>query len=160
MPGTGALYGEAKQAIERQPAPAPHGGQTARYGGDVQRLIQRCAFIRYCRDKAATLSEPLWYAMTSNVARCTDGPPAVHQLSTPYPGYLVEETDAKIQHALADAGPHRCETIRTLGFSGCPPWGCGVKTPAALAWRGARQTRPRTGGLCTIPAGEVTRWRS
>lgn len=60
-------------------------------GGTVWRLVERCAVIRHSREHAATLSEPEWYAMISNVARCADGPAAVHRLSAPYPGSGVTQ---------------------------------------------------------------------
>jgi hypothetical protein len=60
-------------------------------GGAVWRLVERCAAIRHSREHAATLSEPEWYAMISNVARCADGPAAVHRLSAPYPGSGVTQ---------------------------------------------------------------------
>ena len=70
-----------------------------------------CAFLRHCDEDAATLSEPEWFGMISNVARTDGGPELVHQLSAPYPGYTPEETDAKIKHALEDTGPHTCDWI-------------------------------------------------
>jgi len=61
------------------------------------------------------------------------GQDAIHALSAPYPNYTFRETDAKIGHALKGPGPHTCAYIQqTLGFSGCPPGGCGVKAPAVL----------------------------
>jgi hypothetical protein len=115
------IYQETAGAIERATfaQPRPHGDESLPCG-DVDLLLNRCAFIRHCRDDAATLSEPQWYAMISNIARCTNGPAAVHQLSTPYPGYTVEETDAKIDHALKDTGPHTCAVFKPWGFRGVP----------------------------------------
>ena len=98
-------------------------------------MLNRCAFIRHCRDDAAHLSEPEWFAMVSNVSRCENGPGAVHTLSGPYPSYTTQETDAKIAHALTDTGPHTCGYIQAQGFTGCPPWGWGVKAPIGLAHR-------------------------
>lgn len=102
--------------------------------GPAKLVVDNCKFIQHCRDDAASLSEPEWYAMISNLARTEDGPEVVHLLSKPYPRYNSRETDQKIKHAIEDTGPHTCEYIRNvLGFAGCPEGGCGVKAPVVLA---------------------------
>jgi len=102
--------------------------------GPAKLVIENCIFIQHCRDDAATLAEPEWYAMISNLARAEDGPEVIHQLSQPYPRYNRQETDQKIKHAVEDTGPHTCEYIRNiLGFTGCPEGSCGVKAPVVLA---------------------------
>ena len=102
--------------------------------GDVSLIINRCKFIQYCRDKAAKIIEPEWYAMITNMARAENGPAKVHEFSKPYPGYSERETDEKIQHALRDGHPHTCAYIKTeLGFADCPKDGCNVTAPIALA---------------------------
>jgi len=132
-PGLLQLYAETASALERAPSrPSPRAYAGSGTEGDVDVLLSRCAFVRHCRDDAATLSEPEWFAMVSNVSRCADGSAAVHRLSEPYPTYSSQETDAKITHALQDTGPHTCAFIQNLGFQGCPPRGCGVKAPIAL----------------------------
>jgi putative DNA primase/helicase len=101
--------------------------------GAMAPVLRYCRFIQHCRNHAATLSEPEWYSMVSNLARLTGGREAVHELSKPYPRYSPEETDKKIDHALKAAGPHTCAYIKQcLGFAGCPPGGCGVRAPAGL----------------------------
>ena len=101
--------------------------------GPAQRIIDGCAFVRHCRDEAANLPEPEWYAMITNVAPASDGTEAVHKLSEAYLDYSESETDAKIRHALAQNKPHTCRHIREcLGFE-CPAGGCGVKAPVVLA---------------------------
>jgi len=80
---------------------------------DAEVILQRCAFLRHCRDDAATLPEPEWYAMITNLARCENGREICHELSKPYHGYSPEETEKKIDHALSDTEPMTCECIRT-----------------------------------------------
>ncbi|MBI3329655.1 MAG: hypothetical protein HYZ81_23485 [Nitrospinae bacterium] len=158
-PGLVQLYRETAAAVEQVDQPQPlHPRTWEGSGGAVDLLVARCAFIRHGQNHAATLSEPEWYAMVSNMARCTNGPAAVHELSAPYPRYTVQETDAKIAHALKDTGPHTCAFIQARGFQGCPPWGCGVKAPVILARCDPRQAGP--GGLRTVPAAEVKTWHS
>ncbi|MBE3585472.1 MAG: DUF3987 domain-containing protein [Thermoanaerobacter sp.] len=75
-------------------------------------ILERCAFLRHCRDDAATLPEPEWYAMLTIMARTDGGPELCHELSRPYPRYSERETEEKIRHALADTGPYTCQRIR------------------------------------------------
>ncbi|CAG0955472.1 hypothetical protein METP3_00467 [Methanosarcinales archaeon] len=131
---------ERKYSIEdfadyRQPAQDKRVDQEepiTRSPANAYRVLEDCIFIRYCRDNAATLSEPLWYAMISNLARCEGGQRIIHELSSLYPTYNHKETEAKIAHGLTDTGPHTCIKIQELGFKGCPTGGCGVTSPVVL----------------------------
>ncbi|MBP8650016.1 MAG: DUF3987 domain-containing protein [Deltaproteobacteria bacterium] len=97
---------------------------------DIEKLFE-CSFIKWCSDKPEEVSEPLWYAMVSNVARVSPGgPDFVHGLSRGYPGYSKKETDQKILHALNSAGPHTCQYIKENGYD-CGQ-DCGVKCPINL----------------------------
>ncbi|TVM14533.1 hypothetical protein DPQ33_17275 [Oceanidesulfovibrio indonesiensis] len=103
---------------------------------DADKVIGECAWLKHCRDDAATLPEPEWFAMISVVAPCKDGPAKVHELSKPYPGYNEKETTAKIAQALSGPGPHMCSTIRSdrggeAYCSACSHWGK-VKSPIVL----------------------------
>jgi hypothetical protein len=134
------LYQETVAAMERVESPLPAGGRNLPAATDaLALLLARCAFIRHCRDSASILTEPAWFAMVSNVARCQEGPAAVHQLSAPYRRYSPQETDRKIAHALRDTGPHTCAFIQAQSFQGCPPGGCGVKAPIGLSHQNARK---------------------
>lgn len=97
-----------------------------------------CDFIRYCKDNAANLQEPLWHAMISNLSPFDGGAEKIHTLSAPYPRYSERETSQKISNVLkSGTGPMTCETIRDRGFK-CPKFaqgGCGVKSPAALCYK-------------------------
>jgi putative DNA primase/helicase len=100
--------------------------------GSGKRILDKCAFCRYCRDNAESLSEPMWYAMVSNMSLAKDGAALVHEISKPYPKYSRTETDEKIRHAITENKPHTCEYIqKTLGFSGCTD--CNVKSPVVHA---------------------------
>ncbi len=128
-------------------------------------IVDGCAWLRHCRDDAATLGEPEWYAMLSIVARTEGGEVVAHEWSKPYPDYSAAATDAKIAHALTDAGPRRCSSIKnTLGASeceGCPSWGV-VTSPINLAepagvlithHRGDAPVDAETGEVLTGAAG-------
>lgn len=99
--------------------------------GSSEELIQKCDFLRHCRDNAATLSEPLWQAMISNVALTSDGHDKVHELSSPYPNYSYEETDKKYRLAVKNDMPITCKVIKERGYS-CKNCNCNVKAPISL----------------------------
>jgi len=116
--------------------PPEHQGTTALFMDAGARVcLEHCAFLRHCGDQAAALPEPLWMDMISNLCRFNDGEDLIHDLSRAYPGYTPQETNGKIAHLRMSSGPITCEKIRTDGFPGCPPGGCGVKSPAGLATR-------------------------
>jgi hypothetical protein len=100
--------------------------------GETIKKIMECHFMRHCDEDRASLSEPEWFAMVTNLVRENGGPDKIHELSRGYPRYSARETEKKIRHAL-DGGPIGCEAIRRLGFD-CGKR-CGVKSPAALAFK-------------------------
>jgi hypothetical protein len=122
--------------IKQEAVPEAADTGTTTFSGTVgsgERIIEKCAFIRHCRDNAASLPEPWWYAMLGNLSLCSDGETLCHEFSKSYPGYKRDETAGKIAHARRASKPHTCAYIRdTLGFdcSGCT---AGCKAPAALA---------------------------
>lgn len=98
-------------------------------------IARSCAFIRYCVENAKVLSEPLWYAMITNLALFEGGAELIHQYSSPYPKYSRTATDTKIQRFLdSGVGPTTCETVSERGFK-CPLRDKGLcvgKAPAVL----------------------------
>lgn len=102
----------------------------------LEPILSNCAFIRHCREAAAELSEPLWFAMITNLASVPGGAAAIHNLSRPYPGYDVAATDAKIARILArGVAPLSCEAIRGCGFDCHQRDGCPVRRPRDLGIR-------------------------
>ena len=104
--------------------------------------------MRHCRDDAADLPEPEWFAALSVVSRCEDGEAAAHEWSRPYPNYSPSETQRKVAHTLNDAGPTTCEYVsNSLGQSGfctqCPHLGK-IKSPINLG------TPANSGGLIQV----------
>lgn len=83
---------------------------------DVGSMFDKCAFLTYCRDNAAILSEPEWFSMVSVLATVKDSDGLIHQLSQPYSGYSYEETQRKIDNARTFGLGHSCSYI-----SGCFP---------------------------------------
>jgi Protein of unknown function (DUF3987) len=109
----------------------------------LEPMVNGCAWLRHCRDDAATLTEPEWYALLSILGRSEDGDDLAHQWSQTYPGYTAEETDAKLNHALG-AGPRTCGNIATLTGNrycrACPSWGT-IKSPIRLGYGRPRHER-------------------
>ena len=97
-----------------------------------------CVFMQHCKDNAASLSEPEWYAMITQLVREPGGVDLIHQLSKGYSKYSEKETTEKILHALNDTGPVTCTRIKQL-------WDCkkdcGVKSPAALRYKREKKDR-------------------
>jgi hypothetical protein len=102
---------------------------------DANVILEKCAFLRHCRDDAATLSEPEWYAMLTVIARTDGGPELCHELSRPYPRYSERETDQKIKHALEDTGPLTCARIRQDFGEWCRVCPYDVTSPILLGRR-------------------------
>jgi hypothetical protein len=115
-------------------------------------IVAGCAWLRHCRDDAATLDEPSWYALLGLIGRCEQGEQHAHTWSQPYPGYDRQETARKLAHALKDAGPRTCQSIRddldaAAYCDVCQHWGR-LTSPIGLGY--GRHTR-RNG---TVPGPE------
>ncbi len=134
------------------------------------KILERCAFLRHCRDDAETLTEPEWFAELSIIGRCEGGRELCHEFSKPYPRYNAEETDRKVDQAIEAASPRTCANIeKTFGDTycrECPERGkakspISLGTPHALAKRESspeghmETTRPPQLGTIRyeIPAG-------
>lgn len=103
----------------------------------IEPILARCPWVKHCVDDAATLPEPEWYAMLGVVGRCENGEELAHRFSAPYPRYRPEETQAKLEHAMRDAGPVTCERVEREFGSWCRS--CAyrgrVKSPIVLGMR-------------------------
>lgn len=123
----------------------------------IEELLEGCAFIKHCKDDAATLPEKEWWSMIHILV--TFGLPGIykiHELSSPYSTYTKEETDNKIREAIKaikmGLSPHTCEQVQETDFI-CPEdclarkWK-NIKSPVVLARILAK--RRRYGNLPTI----------
>ncbi len=100
---------------------------------DSDAVVQECGFIQHCKNSPAIVKEYEWYAMISITARLDEGEKLTHDLSAGHPQYNSFETEAKIQQALASAGPRTCANISTMfeGCRDCKHWG-NVKSPIQI----------------------------
>jgi len=126
--------------IPDEPAPPGTAPSPIKERGSQKGLLttgRRCMFLQYCKRNAKTLSEPLWYAMITNLALFEGGENAIHQLSKPYPKYSFEQTQSKIDHYhKSGTKPITCRRIGEQGFI-CPKMvdgSCKAKAPAGLAY--------------------------
>jgi hypothetical protein len=99
------------------PLVATNGQDKTIFVEDNMTAIMKCDFIRWCSYYPAKVSEPLWYAMISNLASVRPGGVSmIHEFSKNHPGYTPEETNRKILHALEESRPISCAKIRERGF--------------------------------------------
>jgi putative DNA primase/helicase len=119
-------------SLSTSPRSGSNGRRRIESLGQLAAVLETCSFLQWCRDHPAEVREPLWYAMCSNLVRLEGGREAAHAFSQTHPGYSVRETDDKLDHAREASGPISCAKIQELGFTGCPPTGHGVTSPAGL----------------------------
>lgn len=145
----------AQQATAAHPPVDSESKSKVEVAPQADLILAGCEFLQHCRDDAAQLPEPHWYAMISNLAPTDGGAGLVHELSKPYPAYTEHETNEKIRHAL-EIGPHTCESIEKNGGAkwcevcphrtkitapillGRPPWHSSVEllqlSPPKMDW--------------------------
>lgn len=101
---------------------------------DLELIEKHCLFMAYCRDDAASLTEPYWFAQASIIARCTEGSRLFHVRSEPHSGYNYKEAQAKFENA-TKYRPRKCASIRhDIGFMQCDQCACvdKVRSPISL----------------------------
>ena len=79
---------------------------------DLHKLA-RCEFVKWCRQNPSAVSEPLWWALITNLAHLEGGTELIHEVSRlDTVRYDYADTQRKIQKAI-DAGyrPVSCKTI-------------------------------------------------
>lgn len=121
--------------LEDVPQEQPQKTQAASPGvgrGRIHEIVEKCAFLRHCRDDAASLPEPDWFSMVCSLVFESASRPVIHEMSKGYPQYDSKETDKKILEAMKQTGPMTCKAIRETTGLECPSGGCGVKFPVHL----------------------------
>ncbi len=120
----------------------------------VEKVVEKCEFIKYCKDNAEHLPEPLWHAMITNLAPLKDSKSAIHEFSRVYPKYNFDETDRKIQRAIQENKPHTCKYIReNLNFD-CGK-NCPVKAPIVYGLPSFEERIPEIISSNKISADEI-----
>ena len=80
--------------------------------------IESCEFVLWCRRHPTEVTEPLWFALLTNLARLEGGPKLAHEISCLDPcRYDYQTTEALIQRIVRQSyGPTNCQTLTMLGF--------------------------------------------
>ncbi len=71
-----------------------------------------CLWLQHCKEHAAILPEPQWYAMLSIVAKCGNAKTHAIVMSSGHPGFSEEETFKKLEQSKVASGPRTCKYIR------------------------------------------------
>jgi len=93
--------------------------------------IEDCEFIRWCRNFPLDVTEPLWFAMVTNLSRLSNGETLAHEISQlDLFRYDYQETQRLIERVQHKGySPTTCKTIGSYGFK-CPRYGvCRVHAP-------------------------------
>ena len=78
---------------------------------NIERMFNNCAFLRFCRDNAEDLPEPMWHSMITVLAQIKDSDELIHRLSEPYYGYSYDETQKKIDYARQFGHSQSCKYL-------------------------------------------------
>ncbi len=81
---------------------------------DTKAVLSECKFLVDVKENPQSITEPQWYGALSILARLDDGISLCHDLSRGHASYTYEETQSKIEQALARSGPLTCQKINTL----------------------------------------------
>ena len=102
---------------------------------DLQK-IEKCDFIQWCRKYPDQVTEPLWFALATNLARLEGGPELFHVISSlDEHRYYYEPSQRLIERILkCEYGAVGCENIKSSGFC-CQNLGnCQAKAPMFLTY--------------------------
>ena len=96
--------------------------------------IEQCEFIKWCRKYPTKVSEPLWFAMITNLSRLEGGEEFIHEISRlDEHRYDYQQTQRLIERILcAGYNAVNCENIKGLGFRCHKLGSCHVKAPMYL----------------------------
>lgn len=119
--------------VQIQIAPEPPQDSDSRNSQIIHELINRCAFLRHCKENAASLSEPDWHKMICILAHEYGGSEVIHEISKPYPKYTKKETDQYILKALQRSNsPITCDNLKQSAINWNCNKDCSVNSPIHL----------------------------
>ncbi len=80
-----------------------------------QDSLKLCQFMRYCRENAATLTEPEWFMMLCICAKLGErGFALAHEYSKEYPSYSKQKMQDKLHHILRNNYSVSCDAIQNV----------------------------------------------
>lgn len=113
----------------------------------LEHVVKNCSFIRWCGEKASSVTEPLWKDMISNLCRFECGDKLIHEYSSNDAArYNAADTDKKIEHLKGSSGPITCKQIMADGSTICPKAGCGEHIIAPISFARHELTAPKKAG--------------
>jgi len=98
--------------------------------------IAKCNFIQWCRDYPEKVTEPLWFALATNLARLEEGPELFHEISSldedrydyPQAQRVLERVLRSKYYAVS------CENLKSRGFCCQKLALCQAKAPMFLTY--------------------------
>ena len=123
----------------------PEESKKAEYVYDKVAIQKECGFLGWMHKNQNQQSEPQWYAMLSVLGRVDRD--LAHKYSEGYEDYDFDQTEKKIDQAVAAAGPATCMHIRSLhdGCVECPHF-AKIKSPIVLRGYDVPQMQVKMGG--------------
>ncbi|MFN3935476.1 MAG: primase-helicase family protein [Parvibaculum sp.] len=114
-------------------------------------IATACAWVAHLVNTADRMPEPDWYALASIAGRCEDGEKVFHDISAQDSRYNREETQSKLEQAIASAGPRTCSNISER-FEGCRdcPFSGRISSPVQLGDLNTVQARLLSGYVLDI----------
>jgi len=114
---------------------------SAHLAPNASAVFEGCRFIRHCDENQETLSEPTWFAALGVVAHVEDGAKHCHAISNRYPGYSFQETQARFERTVSEAGARTCADIgeRWEGCKDCPDFRR-VRSPIEIGLRASARS--------------------
>lgn len=103
-------------------------------------LLCNCAMLKRMAEEPNRVTEPAWKFAVNILLQTEEGAQAVHEFSSGYDGYSVEETNAKISQVAVDR-PVFCDTIRSVSEFGYVCDACSNKNAHASPIRNATKVQ-------------------
>lgn len=99
---------------------------------DMEKILKRCANVRWAYENQAQVEEPYWRGMIGITKHVIDGSDWAHKISKDHPEYNRRRTQEKFDRY--EAGPTTCERLCEFNKSACS--GCEhkgkIKSPISL----------------------------
>ena len=102
--------------------------------GDLAK-IERCKFIIWCRQQPFDVTEPLWFALITNLVHLEGGEKLAHEISAvDLFRYKYNQTQALIERIMAHGyNPVSCKKIKSMGFNCTRMGNCSAAAPMYMA---------------------------
>ncbi|MCG7854155.1 MAG: hypothetical protein MIO92_16690, partial [Methanosarcinaceae archaeon] len=98
--------------------------------------IAKCNFIQWCRDSPEKVTEPLWFALATNLAHLEGGPELFHEISIlDEDRYDYQQVERLLERVLKSKfGAVSCESLKSRGYCCKRVDRCIAKAPMYLGY--------------------------